>query len=105
MTLHHGRVVPSVARFLWIFEQCDHSLFACYAGNVSLWWRVKRDDGYAGELARYFRSGSNCEILAKSRCFLLCLQQQTSLNRVSRSVRCHVRKSSAHQEHLTKLLG
>ena len=32
--------------------------------------------------------GSKCEILAKSRCFLLCLQQQTSLGRVGRSVRC-----------------
>jgi hypothetical protein len=32
--------------------------------------------------------GSKCEILAKSRYFLLCLQQQTSLSRVSRSVRC-----------------
>jgi len=37
---------------------------------------------------RDFRYGSKCEILAKSRCFLLCLKQQTSLGRVGRYVRC-----------------
>src|ERR1700733_7503705 len=36
------------------------------------------------------RVGSKCEILAKSRCFLLCLQQQTSLDRVGRFVRCPI---------------
>jgi hypothetical protein len=39
----------------------------------------------------YVAFGSKREILAKSRCFLLCLQQQTSLSRVGRSVRCQNR--------------
>jgi hypothetical protein len=56
-------------------------------------WRAACCVAYAGQPALHVSSGSKCEILAKSRCFLPCLQQQTSLGRVGRSVRCQSRKS------------
>jgi hypothetical protein len=37
---------------------------------------------------RHPKPSTKCEILAKSRCFLLCLHQQTSRSRTGRSVRC-----------------
>jgi hypothetical protein len=42
------------------------------------------------------RSGSKGEILAKGRCLLLCLQQQTSLYTAAMSVSCQDRKWPFH---------
>jgi hypothetical protein len=58
-------------------------------------------------LAADVRIGSKGEILAKSRCFPLCPQQRTSLNRVGMSVRCQERTSqvwSARSEALRQRL-
>jgi hypothetical protein len=46
----------------------------------------------------YDRCGSKCEILAKSRCFLLCLQEQTSADQPISSVSCHDRTHAAQQK-------
>src|SRR5438445_12626815 len=38
-------------------QRMDHTLFALYTSNVSLWWR-SRMTAVPRELARHFRSGS-----------------------------------------------
>jgi hypothetical protein len=45
-------------------------------------------------VSRYVRVWSKAEMLAKSRCFLLCLQQRTSLNTAAMSEKCRQNPTS-----------
>src|SRR5258708_1381519 len=66
-------------------------------GPDCLKWHLPGPVAHERASTREVRVGSKGEILAKSRCFLLCLQQRKSLNTAAMSEKCQQETRAAQQ--------